>query len=55
MRFRIMAQHINQLLDESFPSGFAFSGVLLCCVSSVVISSIAYNLHTIQDYLLARN
>ena len=30
--------HINHLLDESFPSGFAFSdGVLICCVSSVVM------------------
>ena len=29
--------HINHLLDGSFTSGFAFSGVLFCCVSSVVM------------------
>ena len=28
---------MNHLLDGSFPSGFAFSGVLFCCVSSVVM------------------
>ena len=38
MRFTILiVEHVNHLLDESFPSGLAFSdGVLLCCVSSVV-------------------
>ena len=29
--------HINHLLGGSFPSVFAFSGVLLCCVSSEVM------------------
>ena len=29
--------HIYHLLDESFPSVIAFSGVLLCCVASVVM------------------
>ena len=32
-----LMDYIDHLLDESFPSGFAFSGVLLCCVSSVVM------------------
>ena len=33
----LIAEHVNHLLDESFPSGLAFSdGVLICCVSSVV-------------------
>ena len=34
-----LMDHINHLLDESFSSGFAFSGVLLCCVSSVIIKT----------------
>ena len=37
----LIVKNVNHLLDESFPSGFAFSGVLLCCVLSVLISSIA--------------
>ena len=32
-----LMDYIDHLLDESFPSGFAFSGVLICCVASVVM------------------
>ena len=39
MGFTILTvKHVNHLLDESFPSGLAFSdGVLICCVSPVVM------------------
>ena len=38
MEERSLMDHINHLLDESCTSGFAFSdGVLICCVSSVVM------------------
>ena len=33
----LLIEHVNHLLNKSIPSGFAFSGVLVCCVSSVAM------------------